>query len=80
MPHSFIDQYFLKVCLDNQAIGKVKTPEIEAVLLVPYSDHRILIISAESVVVIPKLPNLGDSLLYLTYLQEAVNHFQLEHT
>jgi hypothetical protein len=31
-------------------------------------------------VVIPKLPNLGDSLLYLTYLQEAVNHFQLEHT
>lgn len=78
--HSFIDQYFLKVCLDNQAIGKVKTPEIEAVLLVPYPDPRILIISAESVVVIPKLPNLGDSLLYLTYLQEAVNHFQLEHT
>jgi hypothetical protein len=78
--HSFIDQYFLKVNLDNQAIGKVKTPEIEAVLLVPYPDHRILIISAESVVVIPKLPNLADSLLYLTYLQEAVNHFQLEHT
>lgn len=78
--HSFIDQYFLKVSLDNQSIGKVKTSEIKAVLLVPYPDNRILIISAESVLVIPKLPNLADSLLYLTYLQGAVNYFQLEHT
>jgi hypothetical protein len=30
-----------------------------------------LIISSELVLVIPKLPNLADSLLYLTYLQEA---------
>lgn len=78
--HSFIDQYFLKVSLDNQALGKIKTPEIATLLLAPYPDPRILIISSELVLIIPKLPNLADSLLYLTYLQEAVNYFQLERT
>jgi hypothetical protein len=78
--HSFVDHYFLKIAIDNQSLSKVKTPEIEAILLVPDPDPRILIVSSQLALLLPKLPNLGDSLLYLTYLQEAVNFFQSGET
>lgn len=74
--HSYLDQNFFKVAIDNQVIGKLNTAEIKAVLFLANPDSEILILTPKEAIIIPKLQTEEDSQLYLHYLQQGIEYFQ----
>jgi hypothetical protein len=74
--HSYLDQNFFKVAIDNQVMGKLNTAEIKAVLFLANPDSEILILTAKEAIIIPKLQTEEDSQLYLHYLQQGIEYFQ----
>lgn len=74
--HSYLDQNFLKVAIDNQPIGKLNMSEIKAVLLLKNPDAEILVLTHKEAIIIPKLQELEDSQIYLYFLQQGIEFFQ----
>lgn len=76
--HCFLDRYFLRLSLDNQALGKLPTPTIQSVLVLPGPEPQILLLTDQEMLLLPPLASEAESLGYAQCLQKGVNFFKGE--
>jgi hypothetical protein len=74
--HIYLDKYYLRFFVDNQKLGKIKTEEIEANLLLLNPQPEILIFSPNQAIRIKNFQQQEEAEALLLSLNEALQYFQ----
>jgi hypothetical protein len=75
--HCSVDRYFVRGNIDNQALGKIPTDKVEAVLTVGQKKPQILVLTADKSLTIPSFQRLEEALTYTCVLTRIINEFAL---
>ncbi|BFM40792.1 hypothetical protein [Synechocystis sp. LKSZ1] len=76
--HCFLDRYFLRFSLDNQALGKLSTQATQSILVLPGPEPQILLLADQEMLLLPPLPSEAESLCYAQWLQAGIDFFKGE--
>lgn len=74
--HCSVDQYYVRANLDNQALGKLVTDEVLAVLTIDQEKPEVLVITKAQSLTIPYFQKLEEALIYNCVLTRAIEEFK----